>query len=685
MAPLPLQNSSVSDGDNTLEQLLETLPIAVIAFKGGVLLSANKSFHRYVGHQVARNLKPGYKLYDYVDNTYEVNAGIKSDNSVVDNKLTDELHKTDREAWVKERLKIYQTDSTFDEYDDEAGWWRNIHKYYPEDDTYIGIRIEINELKKAQEEAVVASQAKSSFLANMSHEIRTPMNGVIGMSQVLKGMNLTTDQTECVDIILRSGEALLTIINDILDFSKIEAGKLQMEALPFDLEDAAEDVIALLASSATDKGLELILDYSNDGEHLFVGDVGRVRQVLMNLVGNAIKFTSNGFVILSIRITENNGLLDVHISVKDTGIGISASALERIFDEFSQADNSTTRIFGGTGLGLSITKGLIAGMGGSISAESEQDVGTTITVRLNSSATEKKKSNASEGPNKTLIGSYPEVRMLIVDDCLENLIVLERLVKAFDIVPDKAASAQEAVRKIKEKNAQNSQYDIMITDFQMPKIDGYNLVRAIRKTPKLNDMEILILSSVDCDSLKQKFSAFKNCLYHQKPVRMSVLRQSIQTVLERQTVSEEAPVHHLHNVEKPAAGAKRILVAEDDATNQIVIKRMLKPLGYDLDTVENGKLACQLHMERKYDLILMDISMPVMDGVTALGHIRASERGAEQTPIVAITAHALKGEKEEFIEAGFDDYLSKPVSEDQLREMVQNWLGDQTNTMKRAV
>ncbi len=370
-------------GDGTLNQLLESLPIAVIAFKGGNLLSANQSYHEYIGPETSVCLKPGLTLLDYVAHTHAINEGLKVDNNVINNEEVESLHKTDKQAWVQERLKIYKTNSTFDEYDDEGGWWRAIHKYYPEDDTYIGLRIDINELKTAQENAIIASKAKSEFLANMSHEIRTPMNGVIGMAEILKGTQLTDEQTEYVNIIMSSGEALLTIINDILDFSKIEAEKLELEMLPFDFESAAEDVVALMGVSANQKGIELILDYQNQSNRLVIGDIGRTRQVLTNLLGNAIKFTSSGFVLLKIRITEMGSSSKIDITIQDTGIGIAEDALERIFDEFSQADNSTTRVYGGTGLGLSITKSLVTAMGGNIKANSTLGKGTSIQVEMN--------------------------------------------------------------------------------------------------------------------------------------------------------------------------------------------------------------------------------------------------------------------------------------------------------------
>ena len=663
-------------GDDTLNQLLESLPIAVIAFKNGVLLSANESYHDYIGPETSEHLKSGLTLLDYVEHTHAINEGLKVDNDVVDNKAVESLHKTDKQAWVQERLKIYNTDSTFDEYDDEGGWWRSIHKYYPEDDTYIGLRIDINELKEAQENAVVASKAKSEFLANMSHEIRTPMNGVIGMGEILKGTQLSDEQTEYVNIIMSSGEALLTIINDILDFSKIEAEKLELEMLPFDLGEAAEDVIALMGVSANQKGVELILDYQNLSNRLIIGDIGRTRQVLTNLLGNSIKFTPSGFVLLKIRVTNVRDTLNIDITIQDTGIGIAEDALERIFDEFSQADNSTTRVYGGTGLGLSITKSLVTAMGGSIKANSKLGKGTSIHIEMNVKAGNVVgNGNAlTEMAPSTVL--FPDSKVLIVDDIPQNLTILEGLLNNLGIRPDQASSAKEAVEKISQIRAQKSRYDLLITDFQMPSFDGYQLVKALRKNPSFNDLKVIVLSSVTSDDLKNKFSKFEDCAYHQKPVRMSYLRSSIEKTLGTAPALQPIQAQAAPEENKPQAKEKRILIAEDDKTNQLVLKAMLKPMGYEFDIADNGEVACQLHETRHYDLILMDISMPVMDGVAALKSIRASEHGKTRTPILAITAHALKGEKEKFIEMGFNSYLSKPVSKIALQDEVQQWLGN---------
>ena len=664
--------------DNTLSQVLENLPIALITFKGGVFLTANEKFHEYIGPEISAILKSGLKLSDYVAATHARNEGLKIDSEVSGNKTVELLHGTDKEAWINERLKMYRVNDNFDEYDETIGWYKNINKYYPEDDTYIGFRIDINDLKKAQEQAEMAAQAKSEFLANMSHEIRTPMNGVIGMVQVLQGTPLNDKQTHCLDVIMRSGEALLTIINDILDFSKIEAGKLEFETEPFDLEEAAEDIIALLGVTANQKGIELILDFQNPSAHLVVGDVGRMRQILTNLVGNAIKFTESGYVLLKIQTAQIGEKLDVTMSITDTGIGISEEALEHIFDEFTQADGSTTRLFGGTGLGLSITKSLVETMKGDIKAQSILGEGTTITIELNLDTAKVNNQLAdqpSDGPDVALCSNS---RVLIVDDIDQNLKVLDAMLDKLDVQPDMVSSAKDAVLKLKEMAIKKSHYDLLITDYQMPEIDGFKLVSAIRKNPRFDTLKIMVLSSAMDDEIRRKFSKFNNCVYYQKPVRMSYLQSSIQKTLKPiKPANAVQPTNQggaSGNFTPIAKVKKRVLVAEDDKTNQIVIKMMLETLEYDFDVVANGAVACKLYQERLYDLVLMDISMPVMGGVEALIKIRAFENGKRHTPIIAVTAHALKHEKEKFLEAGFDGYLPKPITKTDLENIIAQCL-----------
>jgi len=669
--------------DSMLDKVLESLPIALITFKGGVLLAANEKFHDYIGPDISAMLEPGLKLYDYVAATHAINEGLKIDSKVEGNKAVELLHKTDKEGWIKERLKMYKTNDIFDEYDDEIGWYKNINKYYPEDDIYIGVRIDVNDLKKAEQQAVIAAQAKSEFLANMSHEIRTPMNGIVGMAQVLKGTPLNDKQSECLNVIMRSGEALLTIINDILDFSKIEAGKLEFESEPFDLEEAAEDVIALLGVTANQKGIELILDFQNPNNHMCMGDVGRLRQIMINLVGNAIKFTETGYVLLKIHTRPSADNMNIAISITDTGIGISNDALDHIFDEFTQADGSTTRLFGGTGLGLSITKSLVKTMKGDIKAASTLGEGTTVSVNLNLNIAEANDEGMDQQKAAPDITLCSDSRVLIVDDIPQNLKVLEAMLNKLDVKPDMASSAKDAVLKLQKMAKKKSHYDLLITDYQMPEIDGFKLVTAIRKHSRFDPLKIIVLSSAMGDTIRNSFTKISNCVYHQKPVRMSHLQSSVQDTLKpirpkrRRLPPSESQDNTTGKSTPIAKTRKRILIAEDDKTNQLVLKMMLETSEHEFDIVDNGAVACKLYQERLYDLVLMDISMPVMDGLEALKKIRDIDNGNKQTPIIAITAHALKHEKEKFLEAGFNSYLAKPISNVALESTIAQYLSEQ--------
>lgn len=509
-----------------LEKLIESLPVAILTFKDDILTACNDKYREYVGPEVAAICKPGLSQYDFVAGLHTIMDGIETNEPELD-----ALHKSDKEAWIQRRLQVYKKDSNRD-FLEEHGWWKSINKYY-DDGTYIGIRINITELKEAEEKAEYASKAKSEFLANMSHEIRTPMNGVIGMAQVLENTELTDLQKECVGVILRSGEALVTVINDILDFSKIEAGKVEFLNESFSLEDTADDVVALLGTKANEKNIELILDFENPSGCEVMGDMGRIRQVLVNLLGNAVKFTATGHVTLKVRTEEQGGQLGIQFDVIDTGIGISQIALENIFDEFTQADNSTTRLYGGTGLGLAITRKLVVAMGGEITAESELGKGSKFSMTLWLPKTGQSATAHSVSILTSKADIFANKRVLIVDDSVENLHVLAKQLTLFGIKAETAENVQEAVKLLRSGILNNQPFDLMITDYNMPVINGFQFVQTIRKKSIFDSMSIITLCSVECADLARKLSIVKNCVVYNKPVRLSTLRKSIDTLLSR--------------------------------------------------------------------------------------------------------------------------------------------------------
>lgn len=664
--------SESGKGNMSLEQLVESLPVAILIFKDEKMLAYNSLFVDYFQPTEQTPLDPGMSLYDYVANTHSLNEGVISEDAEAD-----ALHKVDKDQWIAKRMDSYRRSMAFDEYDEDGGWWRIINHYYPEDNLMIGVRVDINELKAAQEHAQMASKAKSEFLANMSHEIRTPMNGVIGMAQILDNTELTSTQKDCVDIIIRSGEALITIINDILDFSKIEAGKLTLEEGSFKPQDAIEDVIALLASTAHEKGIELILNYEHKARCELIGDVSRFRQILVNLIGNAIKFTEEGYVVLKASSREVGDDIIFDLEVKDTGIGISEDSLSKIFEEFTQADNSITRKYGGSGLGLTITRRLADLMGGKLTASSKLGEGSTFMTSLTFKRGAPLEKNAEKSAEKVkaLAGGQP--RALIVDDIEENLYVLRGQLNLLGIQSERASSAKQALEKISAAYKIGQPFDLLITDYQMPVHSGYDLVRAIRKKPVLDSMKVIVLSSVDTEDVGAQFRGVSGCTYFQKPVRINKLRDAVIDGLSAGADLPEVKSSSPAMIEKPkktqpVISGATLLVAEDDPTNQMVISKMLEDMGYAFDIVGNGQEALDAVKVGNYRAVIMDVSMPVMNGMDATKAIREWEvqSGRDALPIIAATAHALTGERDAFLAGGFSAYIAKPISMAKLKELL---------------